>query len=107
MNKVSDRKKQIGIRVDTDLHKRLVDVARQHNGSLNKWAAAAFREKLAREARGKVSHEIEPHHEDARNDFERTWNRTLNRWLRKPGKWRCALDLLAEIWKLPDLPKQK
>lgn len=103
MQAVSNRKRQLGIRVDAELHDRIFAACRGHDGSLNKWAVAAFREKLARDAKGKLAPLTETHHEDPRDEFERTWNRTLNRWLRKPGKWRCALDLLAEIWKLPDL----
>lgn len=99
---VANRKRQINLRVDAQLYAQIVEASRTR-GSINKWAAAAFREKLLRNSKGRVPQTVEPHHEDARNDFERTWNRTLNRWLRKPGKWRCLLEVLAEVWKLPDL----
>jgi hypothetical protein len=110
MAKVSEHVPPIVVRANRALYEAVRAASQERTDhSMNKWAMAAFREKLTRDSKGKpmLLPEVELHHEDAQDDFERTWNRTLNRWLRKPGRWRSLLDHLAEIWQLPVVPKEK
>jgi hypothetical protein len=108
MSTVAPNKQPIMVRPDRDLHERVRAAGRLY-GSMNRWALEAFRQKLAREAKGqdKPTLTVEPHHEDPRDEFERTWAHALIRRLRSPGKARPLLDHLAEIWHLPELPKMR
>jgi hypothetical protein len=103
--RVAQKKAAIMVRPDPELH-ALVLAAGRTVGSMNRWAIAAFREKLARQLKGQEKPPPrEVHHEDPRDEFEWAWTHALIRHLRQPGKTRYALDLLADIWQLPELPK--
>jgi hypothetical protein len=96
------------VRPDQELHAQILAAGRQY-GSMNRWAIQAFREKLARQAKGQAKPPAipEPHHEDPRDEFEWAWTHALVRRLRNPGKARSILDHLALIWNLKELPKTK